>query len=137
MAPVTAATCAGTPASCARPTAMSRQAFSHPNEAGPRWSRVPFALAVTVGEIEGQGTRMGVDNDLGLTESAGGLFGEFEQNAAMALPLEITADTDEAKSCHLLVDQVDAHRADDLGVVHQGKMPRREFVRVTLVIVWE
>src|SRR5262245_23856623 len=133
MAPVTAATRARAPASCARPRAMLWQAFSHPNEAGPRRSGVPLALVVTVGEIEGQGTRMGVDDDLGLTESSGGLFRQSEQNAAVTLPLEITADTDEAKSCYLLVDQVDAYRADDLAVVnqHMGKMPRREFARVT------
>ena len=79
---------------------------------------------------------MGVDHDLGLTESAGRLFGESEQSAAVALPLEIAADADEAKTCRLLADQIDAHRTDDLAVVYQhvGKMPRREFVRVALVI---
>ena len=79
---------------------------------------------------------MGIDDDLGLTESTGRLFGESEQNAAVALPLEIAADADEAKTCRLLADQIDAHRTDDLAVVYQhvGKMPRREFVRVALVI---
>src|SRR5262245_33627007 len=118
---------------------MSRQAFSHPNEAGPRWSGVvPFALAITVGDIEGQGARVGVDHNLGLTEGTGRLFGESEQSAAMASPLEIAADADEAKTCLLLADQIDAHahRTDDLAVVDQqmGKVPRREFGRVARVI---
>src|SRR6266516_3196999 len=138
MAPVTAATrCWNSRGSCALSTAMSRQAFSHPNEAGPRWSGVvPFALAITVGEIEGQGARVGVDHDLGLTESTGRLFGESEQSAAVALPLEIAADADEAKTCRLLADQVDAHRTADLAVVYQhvGTMPRRELLCVVLVL---
>jgi hypothetical protein len=116
---------------------MLRQALSHPNEGRPRWSGVvPFALAVTVGEIEGQRAWVGIDDDLGLTESTGRLFGESEQNAAVALPLEIATDADEAKTCRLLADQIDAHRTHDIAVVyqHMGKMVRREFVRVALVI---
>ena len=79
---------------------------------------------------------MGVDHNLGLTESTGRLFGESEQSAAVASPLEIAADADEAKPCLLLADQIDAHRTDDLAVAdqHMGKMPRREFGRVAFVI---
>src|SRR4029450_13207581 len=116
---------------------MLRQALSHPNEGRPPWSGVvPFALAVTVGEIEGQRAWVGIDDDLGLAESTGRLFGESEQNAAVALPLEIAADADEAKTCRLLADRIDGPRTQELGVVGRarGRMVWREFVRAALVI---
>jgi len=37
------------------------------------------------------------------------LFGKSEQNAAVALPLNIAPDADEAKACLVLPDDVDAH----------------------------
>jgi hypothetical protein len=79
---------------------------------------------------------VGADDDFGLTKSTGGLFSESEQNAAVALPLEIAADADEAKTCLLRADQIDAHRTHDIAVVyqHMRKMIGRKFVRVASVI---
>jgi len=64
------------------------------------------------------------------------LFREPEQNAAVALALEIAADGDEAKACLGVADEVDAHRAYDLAVAdeHVGTMAALEFIRVVLVI---
>src|SRR5262249_23538039 len=78
----------------------------------------------------------GIDDDLGPAEAARGVFREPEQDAAVALPLQIAADGDEAKACLGLADEVDAHRAYDLAVAdeHVRKMAMLGFVRVVLVI---
>src|SRR5262249_18316747 len=72
----------------------------------------------------------------GSAASEVGVFGEPEQNAGVALPLQIAADGDEAKACLGLADEIDAHRAYDLAVAdeHVRKMAMLEFVRVVLVI---
>src|SRR5262249_36494791 len=72
----------------------------------------------------------------GSAASEVGGFGDPEQNSAVALPLQIAADCDEAKACLGLADEIDAHRAYDLAVAdeHVRKMAMLEFVRVVLVI---
>jgi len=79
---------------------------------------------------------VGVDDDLGPAEGARGLFREPEQNAAVALPLEVAADGDEAKACLDVADEVDAHGAYDLAVAHEHvrKMAALEFIWVVLVV---
>ena len=64
------------------------------------------------------------------------MFREAQQNAAVALALEIAADGDEAKACLGVADEVDAHRPYDLAVAdeHMRKMAALEFIRVVLVI---
>src|SRR4029077_14757416 len=78
----------------------------------------------------------GINDDLGPSEAARGVFRESEQNAAVTLPLQIAADRDEPKACLGLADEVDAHRAGDLTVADERvrKMAILEFVRVALVI---
>jgi hypothetical protein len=113
------------------------QSLSHPNEVcRHRLGVAPFTLAIAIGEIEAQRRRVGIDDDLGPAEAARGLFREPEQNAAVALPLQIAADGDEAKACLGLADEVDAHRAYDLAVAdeHVRKVAMLEFVRVVLLI---
>ena len=113
------------------------QSLAHPNEVcRHRGGVAPFAFAIAMGEIEAQRCRVGIDDDLGPAEAARGLFREPEQNAAVALPLQIAADGDEAKACLGLADEVDAHPAYDLAVAdeHVRKMAMLEFVRVVLVI---
>src|SRR5262245_26236148 len=120
-----------------RSASLLRQPLADPNEGcRHRCGVAPFALAIAVGEIEGQRRRVGVDDDLGPAESARGLFRELQQNAAVALPLEIAADGDEAKARLVVADKVDAHRSYDLAVAeeHVRKMAVLEFIRVVLVI---
>ena len=64
------------------------------------------------------------------------MFREPEQNAAVALALEVAANGDEAKACLGVADEVDAHRAYDLAVAdeHVGKMAALEFIRGVVVI---
>ena len=54
----------------------------------------------------------------------------------MSLALEIVADTDQAQARLRVVDEVDAHGADDLAVVHEqvGNMTGLEFVRIVFVV---
>src|SRR5215813_2115538 len=116
---------------------LLRQPLADPNEGCRHWCGVaPFPLAIAVGEVEGQRRRVGVDDDLGPAEGARGLFREAQQNAAVALALEIAADGDEAKACLGVADEVDAHRSYDLAVAdeHMRKMAALEFIRVVLVI---
>src|SRR5262249_45443646 len=58
------------------------------------------------------------------------------QNAAVALPLEIAADGDEAKARLDGADEVDAHRSYDLAVAeeHVRKMAGLELIRGVLVV---
>src|SRR6516164_4635133 len=116
---------------------LLRQPLPDPNEAcRHRCGVAPFTLATAIGEIEGQRRRVGVDDDLGPAEGARGLFREPEQNAAVALALEVAANGDEAKACLGVADEVDAHRAYDLAVAdeHVGKMAALEFIRGVVVI---
>ena len=67
-----------------------RQSLAHPNEVcRQRGGVAPLAFAIAIGEVEAQRCRVGVDDDLGPAETARGLFRELQQNAAVALPLEI------------------------------------------------
>src|SRR6516165_3696247 len=96
------------------------QSLSHPNEVcRHRLGVAPFTLAIAIGKIEAQRRRVGIDNDLGPAEGARGAFRELEQNAAVALPLQIAADRDEPKACLGLADEVDAHRSYDLTVADE------------------
>src|SRR5215510_14891202 len=89
---------------------LLRQPLSDPNEGcRHRCGVAPFTLAVAIGEIEGQRRRVGVDDDLGPAEGARGVFRELEQNAAVAVPLEVSADDDEAKPCLDVAAEVHAH----------------------------
>jgi hypothetical protein len=47
---------------------------------------------MAIGQVEGQRGRVGVDDDLGFAEKARGVFRKPEQDAAVALPLEIAPD---------------------------------------------
>src|SRR5262249_56340674 len=99
---------------------LLRQPLADPNEGcRDRCGVAPFALAIAVGEIEGQRRRVGVDDDLGPAEGARGLFREPEQNGAVALPLEIAADGDEAKASSGLANNVDPPRPYDLAVADE------------------
>src|SRR5215472_6127232 len=103
----------------------SRQSLAYANEVcRHRSGVVPFAFAIAMGTIEAQRCGVGIDDDLGPAEAARGVFGEPEQDAAVALPLQIAMDGDEAKACLGLADEVDAHRAYDLAVAdeHVRKM---------------
>ena len=105
------------------------QSLSHPNEVcRHRLGVAPFAFAIAIGEIKAQRRRVGIDDDLGPAELARGVFGEPEQNAAVALALQIAADGDEPKACLGLADEVDTHRAYDLAVAdeHMRKMAMLE-----------
>src|SRR5262245_10209305 len=74
---------------------------------GPSWRHSP--LAVPVSEIKGERDRVGVDENVRHAANARGLFRKSEQNAAVALPLNIATDADETKACLVLPDDVDAH----------------------------
>src|SRR5713101_2612958 len=117
--------------------ASLRQPLADPDE--PRRHRPlvpPLALAIAVGEIVGQRGRMGIDDDLGAAEGTRRLLRELEKNGAVALPLQVAADADEAKARLRGVDEVDAHGADDLAVAqeHMRETAGLEFVRVALVV---
>jgi|AmaraimetFIIA100_FD_contig_123_32919_length_4414_multi_5_in_0_out_0_2 hypothetical protein len=79
---------------------------------------------------------MGVDDYLGSAESTRGFFRKPEQDAAVASPLEIAPDGDEAETGLFLADKVDAHHAYDFVVAQEyvRTVIRREFVRILLVI---
>ena len=79
---------------------------------------------------------MGINDDLVPAEAARGVFREPQQNAAVALPLQIPADRDEPKACLGLADEVDAYRSYDFTVADERvrKVAMLEFVRVVLVI---
>src|SRR5262249_194832 len=109
------------------------QSLAHSNEVcRQRPGVAPFAFPIAIAAIETQRRRVGIDDALGPAEAARGVFGEPEQNAGVALPLQIAADGDEAKACLGLADEIDAHRAYDLAVAdeHVRKMAMLEFVRV-------
>lgn len=115
----------------------SRQSLSHANESCWKRSGVPpFALAIAIGEVEGQRGRMGIDDDLGFAKPACGVLREPEQDAAVPLPLEIAPDAHEAKPCSVWPNEIDAHHAHDVPVVqqHVRKVARRDLVGVGFIV---
>ena len=98
----------------------------------------PFALAITIGEVEGQRGRVSIDDDFWSAEKARGLFRKPKQDAAVALPLEIAPDAHQAKACSAWPNEIDAHHAYDFPVVqqHVRKVARRDLVRVGFVVGW-
>jgi len=79
---------------------------------------------------------MCVNDDLGSAESMRGFFRKSEQDSAVASPLEIAPDGDEAETGLLLADKVDAHHAYDFIVAQKyvRTVIRHEFVRILFVI---
>jgi len=115
----------------------SRQSLPHANESRRKRSGVrPFALAIAIGEVEGERGRVGIDDDLGFAATACGLFRKPEQDAAVSLPLEIAPDAHQAKACSAWPHEIDAHHADDFAVVqqHVRKVARRDLVGVGFVV---
>jgi len=115
----------------------SRQSLSHPNEARRQRSGVPpFALAIAIGEVEGERGRVSIDDDFWSAEKARGLFRKLKQDAAMALPLEIAPDAHQAKACSAWPNEIDAHHADDFPVVqqHVRKVARRDLVGIGFIV---
>jgi hypothetical protein len=75
---------------------------------------------------------LGIDDDLGAAAKARGVFRNPEQDAAVALPLEIAPDADQAKACPALANEIDAHYAHDFAVAqqHVWKVAGRDLVAV-------
>ena len=71
-----------------------------------------------------------------LPKACAALLRELEQDRAVSLALEIVADADQAQARLRVVDEVDAHGADDLAVAHEqmGNMTGLEFVGVVFVV---
>jgi hypothetical protein len=79
---------------------------------------------------------VGVDDDLGFAEKARGIFRKPEQDAAVAMPLEIAPDAHQAKACSALPNEIDAHHAHDFPVAqqHVRKVAGRDLVAVVFVV---
>jgi hypothetical protein len=81
----------------------------------------PIRLADSIGEGVGDAAA-----------KARGVFRNPEQDAAVALPLEIAPDADQAKACPALANEIDAHYAHDFAVAqqHVWKVAGRDLVAV-------